>query len=120
MITTLCLNKKKRMIYMATKKMVTVKDLAIKYGVEGKDIRALLRANGLKAPEVERPAGTFGPKAKYEWEEGSKELKKVTDIIEQAADAEEAEAEDTAEEAEVEVEEPKKAAKKTTVKKAKK
>lgn len=69
---------------------VTIKTLSEEYGVEGSDIRALLRANGLKAPEVKREPGTFGPKAKYEWDKDSADLKKIRAIIEAAGQEDEA------------------------------
>lgn len=59
---------------------VTVADLAAEYGLEGRRIRMAIRAMGIKAPEV--PQDGFGPKSKYEWTSGSKELKKIRTEIE--------------------------------------
>lgn len=93
---------------------VTIKDLCEEYKVEAKDVRALLRANGFKAPEVTREPGVFGPKAKYEWAADSPELAKVRKVIESTLEDDEAENDDS-EETEVE-EKPKKPTKKPTKK----
>lgn len=68
---------------MAKKKLVTVNDLAEEYGVEGRKIRIIIRGLGMKAPAVEGQEG-FGPRAKYEWAESSKDLKKIRKAIEEA------------------------------------
>ncbi|MFA5542866.1 MAG: hypothetical protein WDA47_03770 [Bacilli bacterium] len=65
-------------------KVVTVKDLAEEFEMEPREIRVILRSNGMKAPEVEREG--FGPKSKYEWPEGSKELTEVRKVLEEALD----------------------------------
>jgi hypothetical protein len=80
-------------------KIVTIADLATKYNVEGREIRLLLRSNGMKAPAVEVPAGGFGPRSKYQWEEGSKELAAVEKIIVDSIDETPDEAQDEAPEA---------------------
>lgn len=67
--------------------MVTIKDLCAEFEIEAKDLRALLRANGFKAPEIAREPGVFGPKAKYEWAEGSPEIKKIRALIESTVEA---------------------------------
>ena len=74
--------------------IVGIVQLSEKFGVEGKDLRSFLRKNGYKAPEVTENAGTFGPRAKYQWEEGTEEYNKVVALIqksleEPAADAKE-------------------------------
>jgi len=70
-------------------KIVTVNDLCDEYKIEARQLRIILRANGLSAKEVEGPLydkdgneTKFGPRKKYTWEEGSKELAEVRDIIE--------------------------------------
>ncbi len=55
--------------------VVTIKDLAEEFGIEGAKIRAHLRAKGYKAPEIEQVG--FGPKARYEWAADSKELVEI-------------------------------------------
>ena len=65
---------------------VTVADLAKEFDKDPKVIRTAIRAAGLRAPELPREEGTFGPKAKYEWEPGSKELDQVYDAIESHLD----------------------------------
>jgi len=59
----------------AETKTITVKELAEEFGVEAKDVRAFIRSLGFKAPATNQEG--FGPKAKYEWEEESKELEKI-------------------------------------------
>ena len=61
---------------------VTVADLAKEFDKDPKIIRTAIRAAGLRAPELPREEGTFGPKAKYEWEPGSKDLDQVYDAVE--------------------------------------
>jgi hypothetical protein len=82
-----------------TSKIIKIADLSEEYGIEAKDIRIALRANGMKAPAVERAEGdkAFGPRARYEWAENSEELKKVRAIIEaslEEADSDDEDAED--------------------------
>jgi len=69
--------------------MVTIAMLAEEFNVEGRDIRVVLRANGFKAPKADTPEGEFGPRAKYQWPEGSKEIEKVRKLIEEHMDASE-------------------------------
>lgn len=86
-------------------KIVTVKDLAEEFGLDPGVIRRVLRAAGLRAPQVTNNEGKFGPRAKYEWPEGSKELKQVRLILTEYVNAlEEPEEEEEAEETEVEEE----------------
>jgi len=62
--------------------MVQIKDLAEEYNMPPKVIRSTLRKAGLRAPAVnDEEAKKFGPKMKYEWKEGSKELKEVREIL---------------------------------------
>lgn len=86
-------------------KMVTVKDLAEEFGLDPAVIRRVLRASGLRAPEIPDNEGKFGPRAKYEWPEGSKELKQVRLILTEHVEALEESEEEEAEEAEDEEEE---------------
>ena len=60
---------------------ITVADLAAEYGKEPKIIRIAIRAAGLRAPELPKEEGTFGPKAKYEWAPESKELEQVYEAV---------------------------------------
>lgn len=60
----------------AEAKLITVKDLAEEFGLEAKQIRVILRSAGYRAPAIEGQTG-FGPKAKYQWPEGSEEIKAV-------------------------------------------
>jgi len=62
-------------------KVVTVKDLAEEFDLAPAVIRRVLRAAGLRAPQIPDNAGKFGPRAKYEWEEGSEEPKTVRKIL---------------------------------------
>lgn len=62
-------------------KIITVKDLAEEFDLTSTVIRRVLRAAGLRAPQIPDNEGKFGPRAKYEWEEGSEELKKVRTIL---------------------------------------
>lgn len=65
---------------------VTVKDLEQEFGLPGKVIRQVIRTKvGLRAPAIEQEG--FGPRAKYEWEEGSKELAKVRAALEEHLNA---------------------------------
>ncbi len=77
-------------------KVVTVKDLAEEFGLTPSVIRRALRAAGLRAPQISDNGGKFGPRAKYEWQEGSKELKQVREILAEYVEPseEEEEAED--------------------------
>jgi hypothetical protein len=72
------------------KQVVNIQDLAEEYGTEARDLRVILRTAGFRAPESKKAPGvTFGPKSKYEWEEGSEELKKVKEAIEEALESRE-------------------------------
>lgn len=62
-------------------KVVTVKDLAEEFDLTPSVIRRTLRAAGLSAPQLPDNEGKFGPRAKYEWQEGSEELEKVREIL---------------------------------------
>ena len=66
---------------------ITVADLAEEYGMEGRRIRQIIRGLGMKAPEVEREGGEFGPRAKYEWKSNSKDLAKIRKAVVEAAKA---------------------------------
>ena len=59
--------------------MVRVPDLEKEFGLQGRTIRQVLRKAGLKAPETGIEG--FGPSARYEWTEGSEELKQVRSIL---------------------------------------
>ena len=73
---------------------VTIKMLCEEYQVEAKDLRALIRKEGFKAPEIPRQKGEFGPRAKYEWAADSPDLAKIRKAVEKVLEAsEEAEAE---------------------------
>jgi hypothetical protein len=61
-------------------KVVGITDLEKEFGLQGRTIRQVLRRAGLKAPET--GVEGFGPRARYEWTEGSKELKQVRAILE--------------------------------------
>ena len=62
--------------------MITIKMLCEEYNVEAKDLRALMRKEGFKAPEIPRAKGEFGPRAKYEWPADSDDLKKIRKAVE--------------------------------------
>ena len=62
--------------------MITIKMLCEEYSVEAKDLRALIRKEGFKAPEIPRAKGEFGPRAKYEWPADSADLKKIRKAVE--------------------------------------
>jgi len=90
-------------------KVVTVKDLAEEFDLTPSVIRRTLRAAGLRAPQIPDNEGKFGPRAKYEWQEGSEELKTAREIlgeyVESLEEEEEAEEAEVVEEAEDEEEE---------------
>jgi len=83
-------------------RIITVKDLAEEFDLTSVLVRRILRAAGLRAPQIPDSEGKFGPRAKYEWEEGSEELEKVRKIL--AEYVESLEEEEEAEEAEEEEE----------------
>ena len=61
--------------------VVGVTDLEKEFGLQGRTIRQVLRKTGLKAPET--GVEGFGPRARYEWSEGSEELKQVRSILQE-------------------------------------
>lgn len=64
---------------------ITVAALAQKFEVEARVLRQFIRAQGFKAPETKQEG--FGPRAKYEWEADSKELKAIITAWETAQDS---------------------------------
>lgn len=54
---------------------ITVAQLAEQLEVEARVLRQFIRAQGFKAPEVKQEG--FGPRAKYEWDADSKDLKAI-------------------------------------------
>src|SRR5690606_18501387 len=60
---------------------VRIPDLEKEFGLRGPVIRQVLRKAGLRAPET--GVEGFGPRARYEWAEGSKELKQVRSILQE-------------------------------------
>ncbi len=68
-----------------SKEKVTIAQLAEEFKIKPQKLRALIREAGFKAPET--GVVGFGPKAKYEWDAGSDELKKVKKAIEAALSA---------------------------------
>lgn len=64
-------------------KIITVKDLAEEFGWDVKKIRVILRSKGHKAPIIEDRVG-FGPRAKYEWKDGSPELAAIKESLTEA------------------------------------
>ena len=62
-------------------RIITVKDLAEEFDLASAVVRKVLRAEGLRAPQIPDNEGKFGPRAKYEWQEGSEELEKVRQIL---------------------------------------
>jgi len=81
-------------------RIITVKDLAEEFDLAPAVIRRVLRSAGLRAPQIPENEGKFGPRAKYEWQEGSEDLKKVRQILAEyvGSSEEEEEAEDEEEE----------------------
>ena len=67
------------MIKMKMATVVGITDLEKEFGLQGRTIRQVLRRAGLKAPETGIEG--FGPRARYEWKEGSEELKQVRSIL---------------------------------------
>lgn len=53
---------------------VLISDLEEEFGLSGVQIRQIIRKQGFTAPKLDVKPGTFGPKAKYQWVEGSEEL----------------------------------------------
>lgn len=64
-------------------KIVTISDLAEEFGIEGRKVRIVIRGLGIRAPEVKDREG-FGPRAKYAFEEGTDQLKKVRAALKEA------------------------------------
>src|SRR5690606_29729149 len=62
---------------------IRITDLAEDVGLAGRTIRQVLRKAGLKAPETGNEG--FGPRARYEWTEGSEELEQVRSILQEFA-----------------------------------
>ncbi len=62
-----------------TEMIVQVSDLEREFGLQGRVIRQVLRKAGLKAPKT--GVEGFGPRARYEWTEGSEELKQIRSIL---------------------------------------
>lgn len=67
------------MAKVKTAKVVGITDLEKEFGLPGRTIRQVLRKAGLKAPETGIEG--FGPRARYEWTEGSKEFEQVRSIL---------------------------------------
>lgn len=65
------------------KAVVGITDLEKEFGLPGRTIRQVLRKAGLKAPETGNEG--FGPRARYEWTEGSEELQHVRSILQEFA-----------------------------------
>ena len=63
------------------RRIITVRELAEEFDLDSAVIRRVLRAVGLRAPQIPVNEGKFGPRAKYEWLEGSEELKQVRQIL---------------------------------------
>ena len=63
------------------RRIITVRELAEEFDLASAVIRRVLRAVGLRAPQIPDNEGKFGPRAKYEWLEGSEELKQVRQIL---------------------------------------
>ena len=83
-------------------RIITVKDLAEEFDLTPSVIRRILRAAGLRAPQVPDNEGRFGPRSKYKWQEGSEELEQVRKILAEYVEPseEEEEAEETEDEEE--------------------
>lgn len=64
-----------------TETVVQITNLEKEFGLQSKTIRQVLRKAGLKAPET--GVEGFGPRARYEWTEGSKELQQVRSILQE-------------------------------------
>ena len=60
---------------------VRVPDLEKEFGLPGRTIRQALREAGVRAPETGIEG--FGPRARYEWTEGSEELQQVRSILQE-------------------------------------
>ena len=69
------------MVTKVDSSMVTVKDLAVEFQMKPKEIRLILREEGFKAPAVDRPKGTFGPKLRYEWPLDSEDLVRIRTVL---------------------------------------
>ena len=69
------------MIETKTETVVQVSDLEKEFGLQGRVIRRVLRKAGLKASKTGIEG--FGPRARYEWTEGSEELKQVRSVLQE-------------------------------------
>jgi len=58
---------------------IRITDLEKEFGLQARTIRQVLRKAGLKAPETGNEG--FGPRARYEWTEGSEELQQVRSVL---------------------------------------
>jgi len=66
----------------ASEKIIRVPDLAKELGVEPRTLRMFIRKLGFNAPETGIEG--FGPKRKYEWKEGDKQLKQIREAWKEA------------------------------------
>ena len=64
-----------------TTTVVGITDLEKEFGLQGRTIRQVLRKAGLKAPKTGIEG--FGPRARYEWTEDSKDLRQVRSILQE-------------------------------------
>lgn len=60
--------------------VITIKDLAGEFGLSPAVVRRILRKEGLKPKETGGEG--FGPRTKYQFEEGSEELERALQILE--------------------------------------
>jgi hypothetical protein len=100
----------------AAPKIITISDLEEEFAMHARRIRMKLRNAGFSAPAVENANPTeFGPRNKYQWEEGSEELNKVRGILDGTIkpEADEEEEAPAKPKKSAKKEEPKKAAKKS-------
>ena len=84
-------------------KVVRIPDLEKEFGLEGRTIRQVLRKAGFRASETGIEG--FGPRARYEWKEGWKELEKVRSILQEFVDSKGKRTSRTKQEAELEEDE---------------
>jgi len=62
-------------------KMITIRELIMEFSLPPATIRRVLRTAGFRAPQISNNEGKFGPRARYEWQEGSEELEQVRKIL---------------------------------------
>ena len=62
-------------------KMITIRELVEEFNLPPLVVRRVLRTAGLRAPQIPDNEGKFGPRARYEWQEGSEELEQVRKIL---------------------------------------